>query len=129
MFFKTGKRQLDINDAVTRRQKEVGFGGKKLVLNELLFVDFLAFQSLLSEMKTSNLAGFFYENLDKLLKICFPNFEIKTGKITTREAFNFIIAFIEVNDLDRTLSNFQKATPTIRGWLKTAGQAGSPLPK
>ncbi|WP_424244380.1 hypothetical protein Dip510_001650 [Elusimicrobium posterum] len=128
-FNKVGKRDLDIHDAMVERTATIALGGKKLVLKELSFVDFLNFQAIMSEFSTKNIAAFLYENLGKLLKLCFPGNGIRTDKLTTRETLNFIIAFIEVNDLDRTLSNFQKATPTIREWLKTLGQAGSTLPK
>lgn len=126
---KVGKRDLDINDAMVERTATIALGGKKLVLKELKFVDFLSFQMIMSDFSTKNMATFFYENLGKLLKLCFPEYAINVSKLNTREAFNFIVAFISVNDLDRTLSNFQKATPTIREWLKTLGQAGSTLPK
>lgn len=126
---KVGKRDLDINDAMVERTATIALGGKKLVLKELKFVDFLNFQMLMSEFSTKNIGAFLYENLGKLLKLCFPEYEIRTDKLTTRETLNFIIAFIEVNDLDRTLSNFQQATPAIREWIKTLGQAGSTLPK
>jgi hypothetical protein len=112
---KCGKRELQIEDALLRREKEISLNKKKYVLKELLFGDMVKVFSIFESLHNSkkSLSMFVSENIAVIILLCFKNENIDINKLTMRESLNFVLAFIEVNDLDRIFSNFQKAMPSV----------------
>ena len=124
---KCGKRQLQIEDALIRREKSISLNGKKYVMKELLFGDMVQVFSMFEGLQASkkSLAMWVSQNIATLVLVCFKTESIDIHKLTMRESLQFVLAFIEVNDLDRIFSNFQKAMPS----LMTAIAASATLPK
>jgi len=113
-WLKCGKRELTIEDALIRREKVISLNSKKYVLKELLFGDMVAVFSLFQKfIESKSLPLFISENIGKLIILSFKTENIDLHKLSFRESMNFVIAFIEVNDLDRIFSNFQKAMPSV----------------
>jgi len=113
-FLKCGKRELKIEDALIRREKIISLNSQKYVLKELLFGDMVSVFSLFQKMQDKkSLPVLISENIGFLILLCFKTENIDLQKLSFRECMNFILAFIEVNDLDRIFSNFQKAMPSV----------------
>lgn len=121
MFFvKKEKKDLDITDALKRKQAEITIGGKPVVIKALKLPQALELWSALGDLKqiinlaqndTAAFNRFLLAKLPEILKFCLPQENIKAEDITLTEFADLITAVWCVNDLGRILANFTRAIP------------------
>lgn len=122
MFFlsQNKKKDLDITDALKRKQAEITIGGKPVVIKACKLPQALDLLAALGDLrKIINLAQndfaafnkFLLNKLPEILKFCLPDENIKADDITLSEFADLITAFWCVNDLGRILLNFTQAIP------------------
>lgn len=121
MFFvKKEKKDLDITDALKRKQAEITIGGKPVVIKAHKLPQALELWSALGDLKqiinlaqtdTAAFNRFLLAKLPEILKFCLPQENIKAEDITLTEFADLITAVWCVNDLGRILVNFTRAIP------------------
>lgn len=131
-LFKNSKKELDITDALSKKEAKITIGGKPVVIKAftlakaLELIDALKLGAGLVKLANTNFAEFrkyLLLNLPVIIDFC----EIKnvdTDKITLAEFCDLITAIYCVNDLERILSNFTKAVQSMP--KLTQGLAASP---
>lgn len=121
-IFRNSKKELDITDALKRKEAQITIGGKPVVIRAFKLVEALQFLEALGDVKktlllaAADLAAFNRELLLKLpvvLKFCVPNEEIDPDKITLAEFADLMLAVWCVNDLERIYANFTKAVQSM----------------
>lgn len=114
------KKDLDITDALKRKEAEITIGGKPVVIKALKLAEALELFSALGDLKTViNLAQndtpafnrLLLAKLPTILRFCVPDRQMSTGDVTLTEFADLIMAVWCVNDLGRILSNFTRAIP------------------
>lgn len=114
------KKDLDITDALKRKEAEITIGGKPVVIKALKLADALELFSAMGDLKTViNLAQndtpafnrLLLAKLPVILRFCVPDIQIKAEEVTLTEFADLITAVWCVNDLGRILSNFTRAIP------------------
>lgn len=114
------KKDLDITDALKRKQAEITIGGKPVVIKALKLAEALELFSALGDLKTViNLAQndtpafnrLLLAKLPTILRFCVPDRQVKAEEVTLTEFADLITAVWCVNDLGRILANFTRAIP------------------
>lgn len=114
------KKDLDITDALKRKQAEITIGGKPVVIKALKLAAALELFSALGDLKTViNLAQndtpafnrLLLAKLPVILRFCVPDRQVKAEEVTLTEFADLITAVWCVNDLGRILANFTRAIP------------------
>lgn len=114
------KKDLDITDALKRKQAEITIGGKPVVIKALKLAEALELFSALGDLKTViNLAQndtvafnrLLLAKLPTILRFCVPERQVKAEEVTLTEFADLITAVWCVNDLGRILANFTRAIP------------------
>ena len=114
------KKDLDITDALKRKEAEITIGGKPVVIKALKLAEALELFSALGDLKTViNLAQndtvafnrLLLAKLPAILRFCVPDRQMSPGDVTLTEFADLIMAVWCVNDLGRILANFTRAIP------------------
>ena len=121
-LFRTSKKELDITDALKRKEATITIGGKPVVIRAFKLAQalelFAALGNLdaLLKLASADLAEFnkvLLRNLPVVLEFCVPGEHIDPEQVTLAEFADLLLAVYCVNDLDRVLSNFTKAVRSM----------------
>lgn len=132
-LFNKSKKELDITDALKRKEAHITIGGKPVVIRAFKLVKALEFLCALGEgQKLIQLAGIDWgafnrallSKIDVILKFCVPDVVIDPDKVTLAEFADLILAVWCVNDMERIIANFTKAVQSMP--KLTQGLAASP---
>lgn len=132
-LFNKSKKELDITDALKRKEAHITIGGKPVVIRAFKLAQAVELLSALGNVSEliklawSDFGAFNRELLNKmpaLLAFSLPEYKIDTDKVTLAEFADLILAIYVVNDLERILINFTKAVQSIP--KLTQGLAPSP---
>lgn len=132
-IFSKSKKELDITDALKRKEACITIGGKSVVIRAFKLVQALEFFGALGDVKnllllaTTDLAAFNRALLAKMpavLAFCVPGVQIDAEQVTLTEFADLILAVWCVNDMERIVANFTKAVQSMP--KITQGLATSP---
>lgn len=132
-LFSKSKKELDITDALKRKEACITIGGKSVVIRAFKLVQALEFFGALGDVKnllllaTTDLAAFNRALLAKMpavLAFCVPDVQIDAEQVTLTEFADLILAVWCVNDMERIVANFTKAVQSMP--KITQGLATSP---
>lgn len=130
-LFKKSKKELDITDALIRKEAKITIGGKPVVIKAFKLAQALqlidALKAGLDILKQANLVEFnkfLLVQMPVILKFCLPDENIDQDKVTFAEFADLIMAVYCVNDLERIISNFTTAVQSMQ--KLTQGLAASP---
>lgn len=132
-LYRKSKKELDITDALKRKEAQITIGGKPVVIRAFKLAQALELLSALGNVSEliklagSDLGAFNRELLNKmpaLLAFSLPEYKIDPDKVTLAEFADLILAIYVVNDLERILINFTKAVQSMP--KLTQGLAASP---
>ena len=133
-LFRNSKKELDITDALKRKEAKITIGGKPVVIRALKLPQALELLGALGnvgelmKLAGSDMAAFNRVLLSKMpaiLAFCLPGEQIDPDKVTLAEFADFVLAIYCVNDLERILANFMKAV----GSMPKLTQVLGPSPK
>ena len=132
--FFSSKKELDITDALKKKQAHITIGGRPVVIEAfklskaLELFEALGNVSELIKLAGTDTAAFNRVLLAKMpiiLRFCVPDREIDAESVTLAEFADLLTAVWCVNDLERIFSNFYHATrsmpqlmPDLAGWQK-----------
>jgi len=120
-LFKKSKKELDITDALIRKEAKITIGGKSVVIKAfklakaLQFIDALSLGAGILKLASTNIAEFNKYLLSKLpviIDFCEIK-DVNIEDITLAEFSDLILAIYCVNDLERILSNFTTAVQSM----------------
>ena len=132
-LFRNAKKELDITDALKRKEAKITIGGKSVVIKALKLAQALELLAALGnvgelvKLAGQDMAAFNRELLAKMpaiLSFVFPGEHIEPDKVTLAEFADLLMAIYCVNDLERILSNFTRAVQSMP--KLTQGLAVSP---
>lgn len=132
-LFKHSKKELDITDALKRKEAKITIGGKPVVIKALKLspalelLEAIGSIKVMAQLAAKDFPAFRIEMLNKLpiiLAFCVPGAKIKVEDITLTEFGDLLLAIWCVNDLERILVNFTKAVELMP--KLTQGLASSP---
>ena len=121
-FFKKSKKNLDITDALIRKEAKITIGGKPVVVRAfklaqaLQLIEALGQGANLIKLASIDFASFnkfLLSKLPEILKFCLPDYDIDPNDITLSEFSDLIIAVYYVNDLERIIANFTTAVQSM----------------
>lgn len=121
-LFKKSKKELDITDALKRKEAKITIGGKPVVVKAFKLVKALEFFNALGEGQTLiKLAGSDWgafnrallSKIDVILTFCLPDYKIDAEQVTLAEFSDLILAVWCVNDMERIISNFTMAVRSM----------------
>lgn len=121
-LFRNSKKELDITDALTRKEAKITIGGKPVVIKAFKLAQALALLQALGDVATLlKLAGtdfaefnrVLFSKMPVILTFCVPGEDIDAEKITVAEFADLLLAVWCVNDLGRIYSNFTQAMQSI----------------
>lgn len=130
--FLKSKKNLDITDALVRKEAKITIGGKSVVIKAFKLVKALQLIEALSltgdimKVAFTDFASFnkyLVAKLPKILEFC--EIDVKPEDVTLAEFGDLIMAIYCVNDLERILTNFSQAMQSI----PQATQGLAALPK
>ena len=121
-LYRNSKKDLDITDALKRKEACITIGGKSVVVRAFKLqkgLDFIAAlgnaQELLNLART-DIASFNREILSKIgviLAFCLPDYKIDPEQVTLTEFADLLMAVYCVNDVERIYGNFTMAMRSI----------------
>lgn len=132
-LYRKSKKDLDITDALKRKEASITIGGKPVVVRAFKLMQGLEFIAALGNVQellklaNSDIAAFNRALLSKIgiiLAFCLPGEQIDQEQVTLAEFADLTLAVWCVNDMERILSNFTKAVQSIP--KLTQGSAVSP---
>lgn len=132
-LYRKSKKELDITDALKKKEAQITIGGKPVVVRALKLTQALELLSALGNVGellklSANDFGAFnrllLSKLPEILAFCVPDYKIDPDNITLAEFSDLLLAVYCVNDLERILSNFTKAVQSMP--KLTQGLAASP---
>ena len=121
-FFKPSKKELDITDALVRKEAKITIGGKPVVIRAFKLAQALEFFNALGNLKqiaelaSTDFAAFnrlLLSKLPEILAYAAPRADIKAEDITLAEFADLLMAIYCVNDIERVLANFTKAVQSM----------------
>ena len=121
-LFTKSKKNLDITDALKRKEATITIQGKQVTIRAFKLAEALElFAALGSIQELVLLVGkditlfnrLLLAKLPTVLRFCVPDAHIDADKITLAEFSDLILAVYCVNDLERILSNFQQAMSSM----------------
>lgn len=121
-FFKRAKKELDITDAIVRKQARITIGGKPVVVQALKLAPALELLGELGQvpqllkLAAADRAAFnraLLAKLPVLLRFCVPDEQIKPENVTLTEFADLLLALWCVNDLERVVANFTQAVQSL----------------
>lgn len=132
-LFRNAKKELDITDALKRKEAKITIGGKSVVIKALKLPQALELITALGnvgeliKLAGQDVAAFNRAILAKMpaiLDFIVPGEHIDPDKVTLAEFADLLVAVYCVNDLERILSNFMAAVQSMP--KLTQGLAVSP---
>lgn len=132
-LFKHSKKELDITDALKRKEAKITIGGKPVVIKALKLSQALElFEAIgnvkiMAQLAANDFPAFRISLLEKLpaiLHFCVPGAKVNADDITLTEFGDLLVAIWCVNDLERVFSNFTGAVELMP--KLTQGLASSP---
>lgn len=132
-LFSNSKKQLDITDALKRKEAQITIGGQPVVVRAFKLAQALELLSALGnvselmKLAATDFGAFNRELLGKmpvLLAFSLPGYKIDPESVTLAEFADLVLAIYCVNDLERILINFTKAVQSMP--KLTQGLAVSP---
>lgn len=132
-LFRNSKKELDITDALKRKEAKITIGGKSVVIKALKLAQALELLGALGnvgeliQLAANDMGAFnrvLLSKMPSILKFCVPGVEIDPEQVTLAEFADLLLAIYCVNDLERILSNFTKAVQSMP--KLTQGLAVSP---
>ena len=120
--FKHSKKNLDITDAILRKETQITIGGQSVVIRAFKLAEALQFIEALQEgSNLIKLAGkdfaafnrYLLAKMPLILKFCLPEYKIDQDKITLAEFADLVLAIYYVNDLERIIANFMTAVQSM----------------
>lgn len=132
-LFSKSKKELDIKDAIVRKEAKITIGGKPVVIRAFKLAQALELMEALGnamgllKLASTDLAAFnraLLANLPAILAFCVPDEQIDLDSVTLSEFSDLILAVWCVNDLERIYSNFTAAVQSMP--KLTQGLAASP---
>lgn len=132
-LYRKSKKELDITDALKRKEAQITIGGKPVVVRAfkltqgLEFIGALGNVQELLQLANTDMAAFNRALLGKIgviLAFCLPGEQIDPEQVTLSEFADLLLAVWCVNDMERILSNFTKAVQSMP--KLTPGLAASP---
>lgn len=121
-LFNHSKKDLDITDALKRKEAKITIGGEPVVIRAFKLAQALdLFAALGNVNELIRLAitdkgafnRFILAKMPEILTFCVPDREIDADKITLAEFADLMLAVYCVNDLERILINFTKAVRSM----------------
>ena len=121
-LFRNSKKELDITDALTRKEAKITIGGKPVVIKALKLAQALELLGALGDsfallkLAGSDFAQFNRVLLNKMpviLNFCLPGENVDPDKVTLAEFADLLLAIWCVNDLERIISNFTQAMQSM----------------
>lgn len=121
-LYRKAKKELDITDALKRKEACITIGGKSVVVRAFKLVKGLEFLEALGDAQElfklahTDFAAFNRALLSKIgviLAFCLPDYEIDAEQVTLTEFADLIMAVYCVNDLERIYANFTMAMRSI----------------
>ena len=121
-LFRKSKKELDITDALKRKEAQITIGGKLVVIRAIKLVQALELIEALGGMKRlfdlagTDIAAFNREMLAKMpsiLAFCLPGEQIDLEQVTLAEFADLLMAVWCVNDLERIFTNFMQAVQSM----------------
>lgn len=133
-LFRNSKKELDITDALRKKEATITIGGKPVVIRAfklykaLELLGALGGVSELLKLASTDIVAFnrvLLAKLPVLLAFCVPDKQIDPEQVTLAEFADLLLAVYYVNDLERILINFTKAA----GSMPKLMQVSAPSPK
>ena len=121
-LYRKSKKELDITDALKRKEACITIGGKSVVVRAfklqkgLEFIAALGNAQELFKLASTDIASFNREILSKIgviLAFCLPDVEIDPEQVTLTEFADLLMAVYCVNDVERIYGNFTQAMRSI----------------
>ncbi len=121
-LFKRSKKELDIQDALTKKRATITIGGKPVVIEALKLPQALELIGALGtwgpllKAAGTDMAAFnrlLLAKMPAVLAFCLPGRQVSPDNITLAEFADLILAVWCVNDLDRVISNFTRAVQSM----------------
>lgn len=122
-LYRKAKKELDITDALKRKEACITIGGKSVVVRAFKLVKGVEFFAALGnakelfELANTDFAAFNRALLAKIgviLAFCLPEYNIDPEQVTLTEFADLLMAVYCVNDVERVYSNFIKAMRSIQ---------------
>ena len=119
-LFTKSKKELDIKDALLRKEAKITIGGKPVVIKAfklaqaLLLIEALKPNLDLLKNDFPAFNRFLLAKMPEILAFCVPDREINADDITLAEFADLVLAIYCVNDLERIISNFTMAVQSIQ---------------
>ena len=119
-LFTKSKKELDIKDALLRKEAKITIGGKPVVIKAfklgqaLLLIEALKPNLDLLKKDFTAFNRFLLAKMPEILAFCVPDREINADDITLAEFADLVLAIYCVNDLERIISNFTMAVQSIQ---------------
>lgn len=132
-LYRKSKKELDITDALKRKEACITIGGKSVVVRAFKLTQGLEFIAALGnvqellQLANKDMAAFnrvLLSKMDVILSFCLPGEQIDAEKVTLAEFADLTLAVWCVNDMERIVSNFSQAVQSIPNL--TPGLAVSP---
>ena len=132
-LFRNSKKELDITDALKRKEAKITIGGKSVVIKALKLAQALELLGALGNVgELIKLAGgdivafnrVLLGKMPAILNFCVPGEDIDPDEVTLAEFADLLLAVYCVNDLERILANFTRAVQSMP--KLTQGLAVSP---
>lgn len=121
-LYRKSKKELDITDALKRKEACITIGGKSVVVRAFKLTQGLEFLGALGNIQellklaNSDLAAFnraLLSKIEVILAFCLPGEQIDPEQVTLSEFADLTLAVWCVNDMERILSNFMTAVQSM----------------
>lgn len=122
-LFTKSKKELDIKDALLRKEAKITIGGKPVVIKAfklaqaLQLIEALKPTAEVLTLATTDIAAFnryLLAKMPEILAFCLPNYKIEPESVTLTEFADLMLAIYCVNDLERIITNFSVAVQSIQ---------------
>ena len=119
-LFTKSKKELDIKDALLRKEAKITIGGKPVVIKAfklaqaLLLIEALKPNLDLLKNDLPAFNRFLLAKMPEILAFCVPDRKISADDITLAEFADLVLAIYCVNDLERIITNFTMAVQSIQ---------------
>lgn len=122
-LYRKSKKELDITDALKRKEACITIGGKSVVVRAfklqqgIEFIAALGNAQELFKLASTDIVAFNKAILAKIgviLAFCLPEYKIDAEQVTLTEFADLLMAVYCVNDVERIYANFMQAMRSIQ---------------
>lgn len=122
-LYRKSKKELDITDALKRKEACITIGGKSVVVRAfklqqgIEFIAALGNAQELFKLASTDIVAFNKAILAKIgviLAFCLPEYKIDPEQVTLTEFADLLMAVYCVNDVERIYANFMQAMRSIQ---------------